>query len=238
MNPWEKLARRRFEVVIEFEQATSGPRKSDGSIWLRLLFALLKRGHSLLPKFECQAFSHAQCVNEVQKSDSRSIGFFMQDDLFLDDDENNENIYDSEASESDLRNAVLYHTDWTVETLVSQIKKGRIELSPEFQRREAWTLKAKSLLIESIILNFPIPAITLAERDGRFIVVDGKQRLTTIAQYLGEMPGTRYNGFKLSGLAQLKNLNGQNYLDLAQSSSKDASSLENYPIRTNGHLEK
>lgn len=157
----------------------------------------------------------------------------MQDDLFLDDDENDENIYDSEASESDLRNAVLYHTDWTVETLVNQIKKGRIELSPEFQRREAWTLKAKSLLVESIILNFPIPAITLAERDGKFIVVDGKQRLTTIAQYLGEMPGTKYNSFKLSGLAQLKHLNSQNYSDLNKSSSKDCSSLENYPIRTN-----
>lgn len=159
----------------------------------------------------------------------------MQDELFYDDDNNDETIDDVEASESDLRNAVMYHTDWTVETLVSQIRKGRIDLSPEFQRREAWNSKAKSLLIESVLLNFPIPAITLAERsrEATFVVVDGKQRLSSISQFLGEMPGTKYNSFKLSGLPQLKHLNGLSYEELCRKYPKEASIIENYSVRTN-----
>lgn len=50
----------------------------------------------------------------------------MQNELLPDDDLNQETVDDVQASQSDLSNAVLYHTDWTVETIVGQIKKGRI----------------------------------------------------------------------------------------------------------------
>ena len=164
-----------------------------------------------------------------------SWGREMAEDLFSDDDLTNETLDDAETGETDLRNAVLYHTDWTVETIVGQIKKGRVNLNPEFQRRDAWTVRAKSLLIESILLNFPVPPITLAERasDGRFIVVDGKQRLTAIAQFLGELPDAKSNSFKLVGLSQLRRLNGVDFKALEQSFPREVSVLENYPIRTN-----
>ncbi len=108
-------------------------------------------------------------------------------------------------------------------------------MSPDFQRREAWTVKAKSLLVESILLNFPVPAVTLAERrdNSTFIVVDGKQRLTTLTQFLGELHGSQFNEFKLSGLTQITRLNGMSYKDICLQYPKDASVLENYPIRTN-----
>lgn len=159
----------------------------------------------------------------------------MKKDLFDDDDQTGESIEDSTTSENDLRNAVLYHTDWTVETIVTQIKKGRIDLFPEFQRREAWGHKAKSLLIESILLNFPIPAITLAERprEGGFIVVDGKQRLSAISQFLGVQDGSRYNNFPLIGLTQLTKFNNMDFSSIAQNFPRDAAAIENYPIRTN-----
>lgn len=163
----------------------------------------------------------------------------MQDgtqfDLFLDDDPSEEDISDALTPISDLKNAVLYHTDWTVETIISQLRKGRIDLSPAFQRRDAWGRSAKSLLIESVLLNFPIPAITLAERvkDRTFIVVDGKQRLSTFAQFFGEMPKTKYNSFKLTGLTQLKELNNFNYDELCASHPDLAAQLENYSVRTN-----
>ena len=158
-----------------------------------------------------------------------------QTDLFSDDDPSSEGVYDAIAPERDLSNAVLYHTDWTVGTLLDQLRKGRIDVNPSFQRRDAWNQKAKSLLIESILLNFPVPAITLAERrkDRTFIVVDGKQRLSTLAQFFGEMPESKYNGFKISGLLQLKHLNGMNLSDLRQANPDLASQLENFSIRTN-----
>lgn len=89
------------------------------------------------------------------------------------------------------RDAVLYGTDWTVRTLLDQIEVGNIDLSPSFQRRDAWSAKNKSRFIESVALQLPIPQIVLAERQdqrGRYIVLDGKQRLLTLAQFAGNLP--------------------------------------------------
>ena len=68
-------------------------------------------------------------------------------DLFNDDVQNQEGLEDLDAPAIKMQNAVLWGTDWTAETIVSQIKKGRIDLNPKFQRREAWDDKRKSLFI-------------------------------------------------------------------------------------------
>ncbi|MCX2562997.1 GmrSD restriction endonuclease domain-containing protein [Acetobacter thailandicus] len=155
--------------------------------------------------------------------------------FFEDDEINSEDINESKTEETDLRNAVLYNTDWTVETIVNQIKKNRIDLSPAFQRRDAWTLRHKSLFIESILLNFPIPSITLAEDSDtkRLILVDGKQRLTTLSQFMGSSLGSKNNNFKLTGLSQLSHLNGKNYTDLASDFVVESITFDNFSIRTN-----
>src|SRR5262249_48675560 len=77
-------------------------------------------------------------------------------------------------------------TDWTIETIVQQMRKGRIDLNPKFQRRAAWTDQTKSRFVESAILNYPIPQVVLAERlerPGHFFVIDGKQRLLALRQF-------------------------------------------------------
>ncbi len=56
----------------------------------------------------------------------------MQNELFPDDDENQETVDDVHASQSDLSNAVLFHTDWTVETIVGQIKRAGLICRPIF----------------------------------------------------------------------------------------------------------
>ena len=74
--------------------------------------------------------------------------------------------------------------DWTVETIVRQIQQENIDLDPAFQRRNAWRDSRRSRLIESFVLGFPVPQLVLAEsprQRGSFIVIDGKQRLMTIA---------------------------------------------------------
>ena len=55
--------------------------------------------------------------------------------------------------------AVVTATDWTVETLISQLKKRNIKLDPSFQRRDAWTAKRKSEFIESLFLGLPVPQV-------------------------------------------------------------------------------
>lgn len=72
-----------------------------------------------------------------------------------------------------------------IETIVSRIEKGTIELDPEWQRRYVWPPKKQRRLIESILLGLPIPSLLLFrdESTGRMYVIDGKQRLETIANF-------------------------------------------------------
>lgn len=86
-----------------------------------------------------------------------------------------------------------------------------IELSPDFQRQRVWkNVKQKSLLIESLILNIPIPAFYMYETfDGSFQIIDGQQRLDAIFGFL--------NGeYKLKGLEYLSNYEGLFFADLSK----------------------
>lgn len=137
---------------------------------------------------------------------------------------------------SRVREAVLHATDWTTETIVSQLKRGNIILDPSFQRRDAWQIVQKSRFIESLILNLPIPQLVLAEsidRRGRFIVLDGKQRLLSILQFWGLGEGSR-NGYALSGLDVRKDLVRKRLADFESDPSleEDFNVLLNQPIRT------
>lgn len=70
--------------------------------------------------------------------------------------------------------------------VISMYKDGDIDIHPEFQRFFRWTTYQKTMLIESILLNIPIPAIFVAQRkDGVWDVVDGVQRMSTILQFFG-----------------------------------------------------
>ena len=87
----------------------------------------------------------------------------------------------------DFSSLVVYSRDWTVETIYNQIKQGNIDLNPKFQRRNAWKDDKKTRLIESLITGMPVPEIVFAEHPERkrsFIVIDGKQRLLTIAGFM------------------------------------------------------
>ncbi len=96
-------------------------------------------------------------------------------------------------------------------------------LSPYYQRYDGiWSLKDKSLFIESIILNIPIPSIYLSEDSkGNLIVIDGRQRLSTLFEF---MDGKK--GFKLQGLSILRELNGYKFSKLLGDKEKFRSKIE------------
>ena len=133
--------------------------------------------------------------------------------------------------------AVINQADWTVETILQQIDKGNIELNPNFQRREAWRVIHKSQYIESLLLNVPVPQIVLAERRdkrGKFIVIDGKQRLLTLRQFHADATDETYKPFRLTGLSIRTDLNGQDYKSISSDIllETDYDALENSTIRT------
>jgi hypothetical protein len=152
----------------------------------------------------------------------------------------------SQEDESDLslttaRAAVLGASDWTAETILSQLRRGHIQLSPEFQRREAWTDQRKSTFIESLILGLPIPQLVFAEsrlERSQYIVIDGKQRLLALLRFAGEAPemegyDTR-EPLRPTGLNVRKDLNGKTYSDMMSipKLADDVSAFENQTIRT------
>ena len=134
-------------------------------------------------------------------------------------------------------NVAIAARDWTVATIVQQVKQGNIDLDPAFQRRNAWRDHRRSRLIESFILGFPVPQIVLAENPHKkktFIVIDGKQRLMTVAGlYLKAFRGY-WTQPKFSGLNVLKELN-RTGLDKFLSDadfSAERRQLDNADIRT------
>ena len=85
------------------------------------------------------------------------------------------------------------------------LASGAYLLKPEFQRRHRWDLVKKSRLIESLIMNVPIPPIFLYEDTySHYEVMDGLQRLTTIRDFYRD-------AFALEGLEEWAELNGRTY---------------------------
>ena len=91
--------------------------------------------------------------------------------------------------------------DKSVYDIVRMIEDKEIRLNPEYQRNYVWDNKKASMLIESIILNVPIPVIYVSqEEDDTWVVIDGLQRLNSLKRFFG-------GKFKLSGLEILSDLN-------------------------------
>jgi hypothetical protein len=108
---------------------------------------------------------------------------------------------------------ILSSSDWSIETIVDQFDRENIQINPSSHRRHLWNLVVKSRFIESIILGFPLPQILLAvnlEERGKYIVVDGNQRLLSILEFYGKSE-TENNGFVLTGLEFRTDLNGCTY---------------------------
>src|SRR5262249_42554728 len=83
-----------------------------------------------------------------------------------------------------------------------------LNLAPIYQRRARWDRKRRSLLIESFLMNIPIPPLFLFEnRYNQYEVMDGRQRLETIRDFLE-------NRFALTGMEFWKELNGLRFVDL------------------------
>lgn len=128
---------------------------------------------------------------------------------------------------------VTWSTDWTIESLLNQLERGNIDLNPRFQRRDAWNQVKKSRLIESLIYGLPIPQIVLAEdkkKKGRFIVVDGKQRLITLHQFCRSEESNQ-NFLILKGLRN-DDLNGLSYKQLEENFPDLYESFLNQSIRS------
>lgn len=84
------------------------------------------------------------------------------------------------------------------------------KLQPSYQRNRVWDVKRKSRLIESLIVNVPIPPVFLYENSfSKYEVMDGLQRISTIIEFMND-------NLKLEGLDLWPELNGFVYSQLPE----------------------
>ena len=115
----------------------------------------------------------------------------------------------SDPDEFFARNAfrIVYQTNnFFLPQLRDLIDRGEVlNLRPEYQRRLRWNAAQKSKLIESLLLNVPVPPVFLYESDAaRYEVMDGQQRLNAVCEFIA-------GDYALTGLQVLRPLNGIRY---------------------------
>jgi len=103
-------------------------------------------------------------------------------------------------------------TETNIEKLpnfVEALKRNNyMELRPFYQRRSRWDEERQSKLVESFIINIPVPPLFLYERAyNSYEVMDGQQRITAVSDFYA-------NRFELTGLDLWPELNGMTYAQL------------------------
>lgn len=98
----------------------------------------------------------------------------------------------------------------------------RIILDSDFQREEVWNLQRKIELVESVLMGLPLPIFYFnQDKYGRLIVVDGRQRLTALFEYMDDK-------FSLNKLKILPQMDGLKFSDLTPIM---ASRIEDYQLQ-------
>ena len=129
---------------------------------------------------------------------------------------------DPDATPPSSREVVTQHYDLVVGSLIDQIENKEITLRPSFQRGYVWSNPMASKLIESIILNVPIPPCYLSQNEKfELDVVDGQQRLMSINRFID-------NQFALSSLVVASEYNGNRFHQLP---SKVQRQIKTHTIR-------
>jgi uncharacterized protein with ParB-like and HNH nuclease domain len=101
--------------------------------------------------------------------------------------------------------------DPEIEGLYQRWKRGKLDVQPDFQRYFVWDIIKSSRLIESALLDIPLPVVYLTEeQDGKIYVIDGQQRLTSFFAFIdGLFPDKGGKPFKLTGLKVLTDYQGK-----------------------------
>ncbi|MDP9194241.1 MAG: DUF262 domain-containing protein [Acidobacteriota bacterium] len=103
---------------------------------------------------------------------------------------------------------VIQQSDFSLAAIFDMVARQSIDVQPHYQRRDRWQPEKQSALIESFLLNVPVPPVYLSEDEyGQYSVIDGKQRITAICDFLG-------NKLRLKHLKKFPELNGLYYTDL------------------------
>jgi hypothetical protein len=136
----------------------------------------------------------------------------MDKETDLDDEIDDDEIENDEEEEGiiepfDPTKIRVKNKQMTLDLILKRIKHEEINLAPNFQRNAGiWTTKAKSRLIESLLIRIPLPAFYIdATDDNKWVVIDGLQRISTFKNFILDQE------LKLTGLEFLRDLEKKRY---------------------------
>ena len=133
----------------------------------------------------------------------------LQDERFGDVQEGlSDSLSEREFRDAALR-IVIQRNDFLLPNLIDMLETRRtLEIAPYYQRRARWDIGRKSRLIESFLVNIPVPPVFLYEKEfAQYEVMDGQQRLSAISEYFN-------NQFELRGLEILNTLHRKRFHEL------------------------
>jgi hypothetical protein len=148
-------------------------------------------------------------VNEIMAVDDINQPVLPED--IFDPEQNDEEVEHTANSSVKVQDRKLFvHPyDYSIRSLKEQVEDGTLVLADDFQRRRVWDDKKASRLIESLLINVPIPVCYFAElEDSSCSVIDGQQRITAIYRYLTDE-------FKLRSLSIRTDLNNLKFSKLS-----------------------
>ena len=174
-------------------------------------------GYVLFPteqEFRENSFLHIGEKINVPNGIAKIPGYVQAATQIVDDEDTREadtlkdtgSIYPYDMpKEVDIREDHLTIFEW-----LRKLNRKQLIIDPEFQRNLVWKLEQKSLFIESVLLNIPLPPLYINQSiEGTYIIVDGLQRTTTLADFVN-------NKFALTELQVLTELNDKKFHDLSE----------------------
>lgn len=139
---------------------------------------------------------------ELLEGEALTLGDGKTPDVSMTDEEINKKYREGEIR------IVTEQARYPLNAISSMVNGDEYKMNPEYQRRHRWSNEKRSVLIESLIMNVPLPPIFLYEYDySCYEVMDGLQRLTAISSFYE-------NEFPLEGLTKWPELNGKRYHEL------------------------
>ncbi|MFW9177516.1 DUF262 domain-containing protein [Corynebacterium amycolatum] len=104
-------------------------------------------------------------------------------------------------SSNQINEGELYTSTPSIQNIFTMYKQGQFRVNRRYQRKLVWTLEEKQRLIESVMKEYPIPALILSRTpEGNYEIIDGMQRLHTIISYMEQkfpnLDGKYFNAYE------------------------------------------
>jgi hypothetical protein len=137
---------------------------------------------------------------------------------------------DSSETPLSIRKIFSDQGDPEIDGLFGKYKRGKLVTQPDFQRYFVWDKTKCGRLIESALLDIPLPIIYLSEEnDGKEYVIDGQQRLTAFFSFMDGIFPLDSRDFKLTGLKVFPELNNKLFKEMDE---QVQDKIRYYKIRT------